>query len=166
MSANRVHSDNQRWITPREITKPLGLFDLDPCADIDQPWAHAKHQWTIRDDGLSREWSGRVWLNPPYGRQTGAWLNRLAEHGNGIALVFARTETRMFHDYVWPTASGVLFLKGRPHFCYPSGLPANGNSGGPLMLIAYGEQNSELLRLANIPGKWVNLIQREGGDDE
>ncbi len=40
-------------------------------------------------------------LNPPYGEQTERWLAKLAKHGNGIALVYARTETKMFFDSVW-----------------------------------------------------------------
>jgi hypothetical protein len=161
MSANRYHTDNHRWITPREITKTLGLFDLDPCADVDQPWSHAEHEWTIETDGLSRDWFGRVWLNPPYGRETAKWLEKLSDHGTGTALVFARTETNMFHEYVWPKASGLLFLKGRLHFHYPSGERAKGNSGGPLVLIAYGMSDAQILQRCGISGTFVWLRVRQ-----
>lgn len=53
--------------------------------------------WT--EGGLESPWIDRVWLNPPYGRETGLWLRTLAAHGSGIALVFARTETEMFHQH-------------------------------------------------------------------
>lgn len=157
MSANRTHTDNHRWITPKEITDALGEFDLDPCIDICQPWLHARKSWSTLDDGLAQEWSGRVWLNPPYGRETWKWLARLSEHGDGIALVFARTETRMFHEHVWPRASGVLFLAGRPHFYRPTGERAKGNSGGPLVLIAYGDRNADCLESCPIPGAFIRL---------
>ena len=87
-------------------------------------------------------WHGLVWLNPPYGREAGAWLNRLALHGAGIALVFARTETRSFFDNVWPHAQGLLFLRGRLTFHRPDGSasPKGYNSGGPSVLIAYGHE--------------------------
>lgn len=93
-----------------------------------------------------------VWLNPPYGRQTGVWLDRLSKHGNGIALVFARTDTAMFFDHVWPRASAYLFLKGRLHFCRPDGTPAKHNSGGPSVLIAYGEVATERLNRSSLEG--------------
>jgi hypothetical protein len=47
-----------------------------------------------------------VWLNPPYGTSTARWLARMAEHGNGIVLIYARVETRMFFDYIWDRADG------------------------------------------------------------
>jgi hypothetical protein len=86
------------WYTPAFIFAALGLeFDLDPCAAESGDYVPAKNRYTVRDDGLSKPWSGRVWLNPPYGPHTPRWLSRLAAHGEGIALVFARTDTRWFH---------------------------------------------------------------------
>lgn len=143
------------WLTPPAIKLPLGEFDLDPCAA--PGWPTAIEMWMPPRDGLAHGWSGRVWLNPPYGRETGKWLAKLAAHGNGIALVFARTETRMFAEHVWPRAQGVLFLRGRPHFHLPDGARAKGNSGGPLVLIAYGWRNLNALRESGLSGKVVEL---------
>jgi hypothetical protein len=141
------------WITPQWILSPLGEFDVDPCASKTQPWPTAKLMVRLPDDGLAKEWAGRVWLNPPYGRETGAWLKRLAEHGNGIALVFARTETRMFRDSVWPFASGLLFLQGRVQFCRPDGSTVRtSNAGAPSVLIGYGSENARILRECGLPG--------------
>lgn len=81
------------WLTPPEIVHALGDFDLDPCAPVRRPWSTATHHYTVLDNGLTKPWFSRVWMNPPYGRETGIWLNKLAVHGDGIALVFARTET-------------------------------------------------------------------------
>lgn len=145
------------WLTPPEILRPLGVFDLDPCASDEQPWRTARNQFTRADDGFARDWHGRVWLNPPYGAETGKWLSRLAKHGDGIALVFARTETRMFFESVWPVANAVLFLAGRPHFHLPSGERAKGNSGGPVVLIAYGVANAHALETCGLQGKFVRL---------
>lgn len=142
-------------LTPPAIKLPLGEFDLDPCAAPN--WPTATEMWMPPRDGLAHPWTGRVWLNPPYGRETGKWLAKLAAHGNGIALVFARTETRMFADYVWSRAQGLLFLQGRPHFHLPDGTRAKGNSGGPLVLIAYGWRNVAALRDSALPGKVVEL---------
>ena len=133
------------WITPKWLIDMLGPFDLDPCACDPQPWPCAIKQYT--ENGLLRPWHGLVWLNPPYGRVLGAWLNRLALHGNGIALVFARTDTRAFHDHVWPYAASLLFIKGRLTFCKSTGEPAplGHNSGGPSVLIAYGQEGTKRL---------------------
>lgn len=145
------------WLTPPEILKALGPFDLDPCAMIDQPWPTAAKHYTIKNHGLMQPWSGRVWCNPPYGDDAEKWLQRLAYHGDGIALVFARTETDMFFSWVWPEASALLFIKGRLYFYYPDGTRAEGNSGGPSVLIAYGPDNAERLRTCGLPGAFTNL---------
>lgn len=154
----RPVADTHEWLTPPEIVRALGRFDLDPCAPImERPWNTADHHYTAADDGLAHPWHGRVWMNPPYGQHTEAWLAKLAAHGNGIALVFARTETRMFFEHVWPKADALLFLKGRPHFYRPCGTRAKGNSGGPVVLIAYGQQNATALACCGLPGQFVNL---------
>lgn len=141
------------WLTPPEIIEALGPFDLDPCAaPSPRPWPTAARHIELPEDGLAAEWSGRVWCNPPFGDQTRVWLKRMAEHGNGIALTFARTDTRMFHHWVWLRASAVFFLRGRPKFYRPDGTKAAGNSGGPICLIAYGEANAVAIAESGLPG--------------
>jgi hypothetical protein len=134
---------NDEWLTPVGILAVLGHFDLDPCAPENRPWDTAARHYTKADDGLLRPWQGRVWCNPPFGREAVKWLRKLAAHRNGIALVPARTETRMFYETVWGPAGAdaVCFLRGRPHFCYVSGERAKANSGAPIALIAYGGEN-------------------------
>jgi len=143
------------WITPLEILADLGEFDLDPCACAPQPWPTARTMWTWRDNGLGKNWFGRVWLNPPYGRATSLWLERLARHGNGIALVFARTETQMFRDWVWGRADALMFLHGRLYFHRPDGSRGKTNAGGPSVLIAYGCRNADTLRASRLTGSVV-----------
>ncbi len=132
---------NDEWLTPPEIIKPLGEFDLDPCSPVERPWATANEHLTVDDDGLWHQWYGRVWLNPPFGREAVKWLRKMVEHGNGIALIPARTETSMFYECVWGSADAVLFIKGRPHFHYATGQRAKFNSGAPICLVAYGLAN-------------------------
>lgn len=148
---------NDEWLTPPSLIKNICEFDLDPCAPVKRPWATAKKHYTIEDDGLAKDWIGRVWCNPPYGKHTGIWLRKLAEHGNGIALIFARTETEMFFSEVWNKASAVLFLEGRLHFHYVDGSRAKANSGAPSVLVAYGDQCADILRNCNIKGKFLML---------
>jgi hypothetical protein len=151
---------NDEWLTPPEILRVLGPFDLDPCSPVNRPWPTAGHHFTVLDNGLHQPWSGRVWLNPPYGAEAAQWLRRLVAHGNGIALIFARTETAMFFDWVWPKASALLFIKGRLHFHFVDGRRAVANSGAPSVLIAYGDENAVSLSACGIPGAFVDLRGR------
>jgi len=143
------------WLTPPEIIAALGPFDLDPCAAVGQPWDTAHRHFTVENDGLTQEWSGFVWCNPPFGPEAETWLRRLADHGDGIGLVPARTETRWFVSTVWAAADAVLFLHGRPHFHYPTGERGKANSGAPICLIAYGPGAVERLRECGLPGTFV-----------
>jgi len=150
---------SQVWLTPPEILKPLGAFDLDPCAAPDpRPWPTAEKHIALPDDGLAACWKGcRVWLNPPFNRyEAPKWMRRMAEHGNGIALIAARTETEMFFDNVWDGATSILFVKKRPHFHYPDGRRAKANSGAPIVLISYGQNNDAILEKSGL-GKWIPL---------
>lgn len=132
---NRGASDE--WLTPPEIIDALGPFDLDPCAPIRRPWPTAAEHFTIDDDGLAQPWRGFVWMNPPFS-EAALWLERLAEHGDGIALVAARTETRAFFAHVWGRADALVFLRSRPHFYTVEGERAPFNSGAPIVLVGYG----------------------------
>ena len=154
----RVSEGKDEWLTPPQIITNLGEFDLDPCSPINRPWPTAKNHYTIEDDGLSKEWNGRVWCNPPYGTQTTLWLKKCSEYGNAIALVFARTETKMFVDYIWDNADALYFGKGRLKFHHVDGKQADA-AGAPSVLVAYGKNNVEsLITYQNlIPGKLVVL---------
>lgn len=145
------------WLTPPEIIKSLGNFDLDPCSPIISPWPTAKQHYTMKDNGLMLPWSGRVWLNPPYGKHTGVWLNRLALHGKGTALIFARTDTKMFFSEVWDRATTILFLKGRLFFHHVDGTRAKFDSGAPSVLVAYGDYDAKKLHESNLKGKLIDL---------
>lgn len=147
------------WITPQWLVERIGTFDLDPCESEFQPWPCASKGFKKSQcDGLNEPWHGQVWLNPPYGKETGQWLKKLAQHGNGVALVFARTETQMFFDHVWPYACALLFLEGRLTFCRPeSGDEAEHNSGGPSVLIAYGEIAAKRIQRLSDLGALVRL---------
>jgi hypothetical protein len=148
------NGETNDWITPKNIIEKLGPFDLDPCASVHQPWPCAAKSYTYRDDGLSQPWEGRVWLNPPYGPNTKYWLGRLFMHGNGVALVAARTDTRWFRT-AWERADAFLFLSGRLNFHRPDGTPGTQNSGHASVLIAYGGINPQRLQLCGLPGTYI-----------
>lgn len=152
------------WLTPPDIIQALGAFDIDPCASQFQPWRTAANQFTIKDDGLARDWVGRVWCNPPYGPHAEKFLKRCAEHGNGIALIFARTETKAFQKYCWSAADAMLFMAGRIKFRLPGG-GVSGPAGAPSVLVAYGKNNADALRRSGIAGYVVDLYNKAIQDE-
>lgn len=150
-------SESEVWLTPPELLAALGPFDLDPCACMEpRPWPTAARHFTRAENGLARPWDGRVWLNPPYGGPAviGPWLRRMAAHRRGTALLFARTETAAFQDFVFPAAMVLLFLAGRLVFCRPDGTRAESNAGGPSVLVAYGRADADRLVRSGLSG-WV-----------
>lgn len=148
------------WWTPKYIFDWLGeTYDLDVSApEGGVPWLPCRQYITEKIDGLRVPWTGYVWCNPPYGKHTPNWLERMAAHNNGMALVFARTDTDWFHSYVAPAASGILFLKGRVKFVDGKGITGGGGAGCGSMLVAYGERAFRSLnRVENSKGFLMNL---------
>jgi len=147
----RAHGDNSvEWYTPRRIFDALGLeFDLDPCSPgrAVVPWIPARRHIVLPENGLAAPWTGRVWLNPPYGRDTRSWLERLAGHGNGVALVFARLETKWFQE-VASTADVVCFVRGRISFEKSDNCPGHPDHGS--VLLAWGADNVEAVRRSGL----------------
>lgn len=148
---------NDEWLTPPEIIYELGPFDLDPCSPINRPWETAIDHYSKIDNGLSKRWGGFVWLNPPYGKMAYRWLEKLSQHNNGIALLFARTETKMFQKLVWGQATSILFIYGRLKFYDVNGIESKVNSGAPSVLIAYGKEADYRLGTCHIEGKYIKL---------
>jgi len=151
MDFNTNIANKDEWLTPPEIIKSLGVFDLDPCAPINRPWDTARHHHTKVDNGLLKNWYGRVWCNPPYGRETFKWLSKLADHKNGIALIFARTETIGFHSEIWNKADSVFFFKGRLKFYHITGAQG-GTANAPSCLVSYSKENTESIIKAHNNG--------------
>ena len=159
-----LNTDNHdEWLTPQNILNALGPFDLDPCAPVSRPWPMAARHYTVADDGLSKPWAGRIWLNPPYGTHTFEWMKRLAGHREGLALIFARTETRGFHSEIWDKAHGVFFFKGRLKFCRVDGTQAQG-ANAPSCLVSYSEADTVAIMQAqdrgDIQGRLCLLQER------
>jgi hypothetical protein len=156
-SHQRSVGKSQVHLTPRWLLDSLGPFDLDPCAATVRPWDCATRNIVEAEDGLSQEWGGRVWLNPPFDRyQVGSWIERLAGHGDGIALVHARTETAWFRP-IWDRACAIHFLFDRVKFVRPDGSEHRANSGAPVVLAAFGDANVEILARSGIAGALVRL---------
>jgi len=148
------------WLTPPSLIESLGgweSFDLDPCAAFDQPYPTARTSYTELDNGLLLEWFGRVWLNPPYSqRLLAGFLERMVMHGDGLALIFARTETEVFHRCVWNRATALLFVRSRIKFHRPCGSKA-ADGVAPSVLIAYSSDEADLLATEPVRGKFIPL---------
>lgn len=113
-------SKTDLWATPQDFFDRLDRafkFNLDVCASPEN--AKCLDYYTKDDDGLSKEWRGVCWMNPPYGREIGEWVEKAyksaQEYGSTIVcLLPARVDTRWWHDYC---AKGeVHFVKGRLKF--------------------------------------------------
>ena len=137
------------WLTPPELIKILGEFDLDPCYSEPRPWSTAKKHYGVEEDGLSKEWDGFVWCNPPYGEHTEKWLEKLSEYKHCIGLIFARTETKMFKKYIWDRAKAILFFYGRLTFYNSDGTKGKMSAGAPSCLVAWDEEGIDRLKRIN-----------------
>ncbi len=155
-SFERCENTKVEWLTPPDLVKKLGEFDLDPCTPINPPFVHAKTNFTVIDDGLTKSWFGRIYMNPPYGKGMETWIEKLKNHGNGIVLIFARTETKCFFNHIWYDADAILFVKGRIKFYNIDG-EQKGTPGAPSVFIAYGKNNAEILKKSGIDGRFIYL---------
>lgn len=152
MAGHESISKSDEWYTPTWLFKALGIyFDLDPCCADNSP---AEHWCTNREytDGLGIEWSGSVWLNPPFGGRNGirSWLQKLAEHGSGIALVPNRTGADWWQDYAQDSSS-MLFVRGKIKFLRPDGTEGKSPGYGNV-LMAWGPKMSKALEGSSIIG--------------
>ncbi len=150
---------NDEWYTPAEIIQSLGEFDLDPASSTSAFNINhsAKKIYTLNDDGLKLPWFGRVWLNPPYSNPlVQNFMQKMATHNNGIALVFFKIEAKWFHDIVLDKATAIKLLYNRVKFFKPDGTvgqqPRNGS-----MLVAYGEANAQILQDNRLKGRFLHL---------
>jgi len=113
-------SETVEWETDREVfsylNRRFGPFVLDVCATADN--AKCPLYFTKEQDGLRQQWTGPVWMNPPYGRTIGEWMKRAHQEGERgnvvVCLVPARTDTNWWHNYA--IRGRVFFVRGRLKF--------------------------------------------------
>ena len=115
----------QDWATPKDIFNKLDQefhFTLDPCCS--EKTAKCNKFYTIKEDGLKRNWAGeRVFVNPPLGREQAAWIKKGYDESRKpdtvvVFLIPARTDTKHFHQYLYGKAE-LRFIKGRIKFENP-----------------------------------------------
>ena len=159
-----IDTGEKTWLTPPYIIDALGPFDLDPCCPPNMPWKTAETMVCRPADGLAVDWRGkRVWLNPPYGREAIPFFKKMiAENCTGIALVFARTDTALWQNLIFPHAVGILFLRGRLRFRKADGTPGE-TATAPSALIAFSQDDANAISdmadnfAETLPGFFVAL---------
>lgn len=141
-----THNESVEWYTPPHIFEALGLtFDLDPCSPgAGKSFVPADRHYTVEDDGLVSPWFGTVFVNPPYGKHTPIWMEKLAAHGDGLALVFSRTDVKWFHEF-GVQADVICFIRSRVKFFQGDKETQPGTPGAGSMLLAYGEKSAAAL---------------------
>lgn len=118
-------SDLPNWGTPQDLFDRLNSiwnFELDVCASDSN--AKCAFYFTEEQDGLAQDWAGATcWMNPPYGRIIGKWMQKAYEESlkgaTVVCLVPARTDTAWWHDYAMK--GQIEFLRGRIKFVHPEG---------------------------------------------
>lgn len=150
------------WETPDDLFDILDqeyMFNLDVCATAQN--TKCKNYYTKEQDGLSREWIGKVWCNPPYGREIGKWVNkawnsyRTNKDSTIVMLLPARTDTKWIHDPIFKNAD-IIFLKGRLKF----GGSSNNSAPFPSMLVVFDDSKKKVWFLANKLGGHAVLRDR------
>lgn len=168
----RIHSSQSiEWYTPRRIIEAaravMATIDLDPAScDLANRTVQAPRYFTKDDDGLSREWCGNVWLNPPYGRingksAQGLWSAKcLTEFQAGrinqaVLLVNAATGEQWFQrlwDYPVCFTRRIKFYN------------AEGEQGGPThgnALVYLGPLTPKFIEVASGLGTVVMKVDRD-----
>lgn len=149
MSHWETNGASDEWHTPQYIFDALGeQFHVDVAAPADGPMHVPCDWWFSKDeDGLAQEWSGLVWMNPPYGGRNSLepWLDKFCDHGDGIALVPDRTSAPWFQK-AWKRCDAVLFMP-KVKFIRPDGSLGKSPSNGSA-LLAIGVKGMEALERA------------------
>lgn len=144
MSHWESNGKNDNWYTPKYVFDALGArFDLD-VAGKRCPVSSVPARDIYSEKSLDREWSGFVWMNPPFGGRNALmpWLTKFFEHGDGIALTPDRTSAPWFR-YAWKRTGLVMFTP-KIRFIREDGTigasPSNGTA-----LWAVGNKGKEAL---------------------
>lgn len=136
MGHHEQHGISDEWYTPKYIFDALQVkFDLDVAAPVDKTFTSVPAHSFIHEKSLDMIWPKEsfIWMNPPYGGRDGLipWLDKIADHGNGIALVPDRTSTAWWQN-ASKQADCFLFVQGKIKFINQYGdigtKPGNGST--------------------------------------
>lgn len=117
-----LSSNSDEWYTPHDFFEKCSnevlWFDLDPCSTIENH--KAPKFFTMEDDGLSKDWFWKVFVNPPYS-DISKWVEKCSRERERVSVIYllipARTDTRYFHDFIYEKEwVEIRFIKGRLKF--------------------------------------------------
>jgi len=141
MNKGMYTSNKDDWETPDEIfdeyNTKFGFDIIDVCANENNH--KCDNYFTQKDDGLRLIWTGKCWMNPPYGREIGEWVKKamyssLYTDAIVVGLLPARTDSKWFHDFVYGF-SDIVFIRGRLKF-----KGAKWNAPFPSMIAIWGNK--------------------------
>ncbi len=155
---------NDRWLTPPAVVEALGRFDLDPCGAPGHPLAERSYLQEAGDNGLTDPWFGRVWLNPPYGPTMRRWVERLALHGAGTALLPVAVGTKLWQEVVFREACAIHFYRHRIKFLRRDGEDDDMISPQASALVAFGDGDADALLASGLPGVVLDLRHPGGAN--
>lgn len=139
---------NNVWYTPckyiESVKTVLGEIDLDPASSLEaNEKIAAKMIYTEEMNGLSQEWRGSVWLNPPYGGQTSEFVSKLVtayELGTvdeAILLINSNTTDTNWFQSLWDYT--LCFTNHRINFYSPNNEEAKGSTHGSVFVYMGGD---------------------------
>ena len=113
-------SKKNDWETPNELySMACEFFGVEPVLDVAATAENSKCKWHYSEGGLDKPYEVDFFCNPPYD-QLKKWIRKcylehVKNNVNGLMLIFNKTDTKAFHQYIFGHAE-VLFVQGRVHF--------------------------------------------------
>lgn len=169
MSMWETSGASDEWYTPKYIFDALDVrFDLDVASPI---WpketgrrTHVPAGAFITMDSLNANWTGFIWMNPPFGGRNGLvpWLDKFFDHGNGVALTPDRTSAPWWQDAA-RRADAILFISPKVKFERPDGSVGK-SPGTGTTLFAIGRTGVEAIERAAKAGLGLAVYPVEVGE--
>lgn len=157
-----MSSASNEWYTTQDIIQAaidvMGGIDLDPCSNShDNPNVPARYHYTKEDDGLAQKWQGRVYMNPPYGRDIVNWMVKLVEEfkagrvTEAIVLAPARPDPEWFR-----------VLRDFPRCFMSKRVKFNNNPNSapfPTMLVSVGCDRNRFIKIMSPMGDIYERVE-------
>jgi phage N-6-adenine-methyltransferase len=143
--SNTFTSKDQAWRTPDYIYDYFDkIYNFNFDAAASKANARTRRYLTKQDDALSSSWcrkGRRIWLNPPYSRNLYPWIKKAYEESKKgclvAVLIYSRTDTKWWHDFVIPHAYKVHFIRPRIKFLDSKTGKKKGSATAPSCLIVF-----------------------------
>lgn len=149
LGVGEYENKSDEWATPKSLVRPLsdavGGFDLDPASGAERT-PHAPNVYTKEDDGLTQQWFGNVFVNPPFSDKV-KWIEKAMSEVNGgnadlvVMVLPVDTSTAWYHDLV--TQAPVVCFVGPGRMDFDRRSQGHVNEGNPsfaVMLVAFGDR--------------------------